>query len=213
MENAPPDVDQIYAAVHLEVTPAERTVPGRGGSASYTITAQQHTRWSAIWDWTQYWLDPEAPPFGIGDGTVSFATRNPNPDPTPRSQTIRVNYAQQVTFTQEAGVSLSSIAPTAGPMDGGPQVTFYGTGFEPEMTPRNLRRWRERYERWGYNGLVDQRRCPSTRRVPLAQLERVLQLYRERYAGFNGRHFEAVVRRELSRHGWSARLKALNPFG
>ncbi|MPY89751.1 MAG: helix-turn-helix domain-containing protein, partial [Luteitalea sp.] len=28
------------------------------------------------------------------------------------------------------------------------------------MTPRNLRRWRERYERWGYNGLVDQRRCP-----------------------------------------------------
>jgi hypothetical protein len=23
----------------------------------------------------------------------------------------------------------------------------------------------------------------------------------------------AVVRRELSRHGWSARLKALNPFG
>jgi hypothetical protein len=24
---------------------------------------------------------------------------------------------------------------------------------------------------------------------------------------------EAVVRRELSRHRWSARLKALNPFG
>jgi hypothetical protein len=26
--------------------------------------------------------------------------------------------------------------------------------------PRNLRRWRERYERWGYNGLVDRRRGP-----------------------------------------------------
>jgi hypothetical protein len=30
-----------------------------------------------------------------------------------------------------------------------------------QMTPQNLRRWRERYEKWGYDGLVDQRRCPS----------------------------------------------------
>lgn len=65
-----------------------------------------------------------------------------------------------------------------------------------QMTPRNLRRWRERYERWGYNGLVDQRRCPSKHRVPLAELERVLRLYRECYAGFNGRHFHEIVRRE-----------------
>lgn len=65
-----------------------------------------------------------------------------------------------------------------------------------QMTPRNLRRWRERYERWGYNGLVDQRRCPSKHRVPLSELERVLQLYRERYAEFNGRHFHEIARRE-----------------
>jgi transposase len=65
-----------------------------------------------------------------------------------------------------------------------------------QMTPRNLRRWRERYERWGYNGLVDKRRCPSKHRVPLAELERVLQLYRDRYAGFNGRHFHEIARRE-----------------
>lgn len=65
-----------------------------------------------------------------------------------------------------------------------------------QMTPRNLRRWRERYERWGYNGLVDHRRCPSKHRVPVAQLERVLPLYRERYAGFNGRHFHETVRRD-----------------
>lgn len=64
------------------------------------------------------------------------------------------------------------------------------------MTPRNLRRWRERYERWGYNGLVDQRRCPSKHRVALSELERVLQLYRERYRGFNGRHFHEIVRRD-----------------
>ena len=43
-----------------------------------------------------------------------------------------------------------------------------------QMTPRNLRRWRDRYERWGYNGLVDRRRWPSKRRVPLAELERML---------------------------------------
>ena len=65
-----------------------------------------------------------------------------------------------------------------------------------QMTPRNLRRWRERYARWGYNGLVDKRRCPSKHRVPLPELERVLRLYRERYAGFNGRHFHEIVRRE-----------------
>jgi transposase len=64
------------------------------------------------------------------------------------------------------------------------------------MTPRNLRRWRERYEAWGYNGLVDKRRCRSKRRVPMAELERVLRLYRERYAGFNGRHFCEIARRE-----------------
>ena len=64
------------------------------------------------------------------------------------------------------------------------------------MTPRNLQRWKQRYERWGYNGLVDKRRCPSKRRVPMAELQRVLQLYRERYRGFNGRHFCELVRRE-----------------
>lgn len=63
------------------------------------------------------------------------------------------------------------------------------------MTPRNLRRWKERYQAWGYNGLVDKRRCPSTRRVSLSELERVLRLYRERYRGFNGRHFHQIVRR------------------
>ena len=64
------------------------------------------------------------------------------------------------------------------------------------MTPRNLRRWKERYEQWGYNGLVDKRRCPSKRRVSMAELERVLRLYRERYRGFNGQHFYEIVRRE-----------------
>jgi transposase InsO family protein len=64
------------------------------------------------------------------------------------------------------------------------------------MSPRGLRRWRERYERYGYDGLLD-RRCgkPCVRRVPLATVEQILRLYRERYGGFNVRHFHQVLRR------------------
>jgi transposase len=65
------------------------------------------------------------------------------------------------------------------------------------MSPRGLRRWRERYERYGYDGLLD-RRCgkPSIRRVPMTAVEQMLQLYRERYRGFNVRHFHEIARRE-----------------
>lgn len=65
------------------------------------------------------------------------------------------------------------------------------------LHPRSLRRWRERYEAHGYDGLIDKRyQRPSQRRVPIAEVERVLRLYRERYAGFNVRHFHELVRRE-----------------
>ncbi|MCA1561047.1 MAG: hypothetical protein LC804_12535 [Acidobacteria bacterium] len=37
---------------------------------------------------------------------------------------------------------------------------------------------------------------PSPRKAPLAAVEQVLTLYRERYRGFNVRHFHEVVRRE-----------------
>ena len=76
------------------------------------------------------------------------------------------------------------------------EISWFAAADILQMTPRNLRRWRERYERWGYNGLVDRRRGPSTRRVPLAALERVLRRYREQYAGFNARHFHEIARRE-----------------
>lgn len=65
------------------------------------------------------------------------------------------------------------------------------------MHPRSLRRWRERYETHGYTGLIDRRsHHPSHRRVPLAQVERLVRLYRERYGGFNVRHFHEIVCRE-----------------
>ncbi|MGH7535771.1 MAG: ISNCY family transposase, partial [Gemmatimonadales bacterium] len=63
-------------------------------------------------------------------------------------------------------------------------------------SPRTLRRWRRRYDRWGYDGLWDRRRHrPSPRRAPLAEVERILRLYREQYRGFNVRHFHQLARR------------------
>jgi len=65
------------------------------------------------------------------------------------------------------------------------------------ITPRGLRRLRGRMEQFGYQGLVDMRRGrPSPRRTPVAEIERILELYRERYPGFNVRHFFSTVRRE-----------------
>lgn len=64
-------------------------------------------------------------------------------------------------------------------------------------SPRTLRRWRERYEAHGYAGLIDKRLLrPSIHRVPPGEVEQVLRLYRERYAGFNVRHFHDIARRE-----------------
>jgi len=65
------------------------------------------------------------------------------------------------------------------------------------FSPRTLRRWRERYEQHGYVGLMDKRRhSPSVRRVAAPEIERRLRLYRERYRGFNVRHFHQIARRE-----------------
>jgi transposase len=65
------------------------------------------------------------------------------------------------------------------------------------MSPRSLRRWKRRYELVGYDGLLDRRTGrPSPRRAPVAEVARVLRLYRERYAGFNVRHFYGLAQRE-----------------
>src|SRR5499426_1136503 len=64
-------------------------------------------------------------------------------------------------------------------------------------SPRSIRRLRWRFEHRGYDGLYDGRRVkPSPRRAPVAEVERILRLYRERYRGFNGRHFYQIARRE-----------------
>ena len=58
------------------------------------------------------------------------------------------------------------------------------------VSDRTIRRWRERYQEGGYDGLYDRRkRRPSPKRVPLETAETVLQLYREKYFDCNMRHF------------------------
>ena len=58
------------------------------------------------------------------------------------------------------------------------------------ISVRQMRRWKERYERAGYDGLFDRRRQrPSPKRVALDVVGQVLTLYREQYADFNVLHF------------------------
>jgi len=74
------------------------------------------------------------------------------------------------------------------------------------LSPRTVRRWRARMDRYGIPGLCDQRRqSPSRRAIKPGELQRWLRLYRTRYRGYNARHFWSTCRRE---HGlaWSYTL-------
>ena len=125
--------DKIFAVVHFDVQPPEVHVPGRGGSGVFTVTTQQYTRWSAQWDWSQQWLSFDNPPHpDAGSGQVHFVAQYPNYDPVPRSMSITIG-SRAVTFTQNAGLSLTSVSPAVGPLAGGTLVTLHGTGFEPGM--------------------------------------------------------------------------------
>ena len=77
------------------------------------------------------------------------------------------------------------------------QITWWQAAEIIGISDRSMRRWRERYEQFGYDGLFDRRQGkPSPKRVPWATAERVLQLYREKYSDFNVRHFHEKLREE-----------------
>jgi hypothetical protein len=60
------------------------------------------------------------------------------------------------------------------------------------ISDRQMRRSRERYEEFGYDGLFDRRHGkPSPKRLPVALVEQVLGLYRDRYFDLNVRHFHS----------------------
>lgn len=77
------------------------------------------------------------------------------------------------------------------------QLTWIQAAEILGCSPRTIRRLRWRLERVGYDGLFDRRRhTPSPKRAPVAEVQRVLTRYRDRYQGFNVRHFHQLARRE-----------------
>lgn len=70
------------------------------------------------------------------------------------------------------------------------KITWWAAAEIIGVSDRTMRRWRERFETNGYDGLMDQRRGkPASHRVELKTAEEVLRLYREEYSDFNVRHF------------------------
>jgi transposase len=57
------------------------------------------------------------------------------------------------------------------------------------VSERTFRRWRDRHREAGEAGLADRRLTPSLRRAPVAEIERMLGLYRDIYRGFTVKHF------------------------
>jgi transposase len=77
------------------------------------------------------------------------------------------------------------------------QITFWQAAHILRYSPRHLRRVLERYRRYGFEGLYDRRTGrPSAKRVPLAVVEQVLELYREKYFDFSVQHFYEKLREE-----------------
>jgi transposase len=77
------------------------------------------------------------------------------------------------------------------------KITWWQAAEIIGISDRQMRRWRERYEEFGYDGLFDRRRGqPSPKRVSLALAELVLGLYGERYHDINVRHFHEKLSQE-----------------
>src|SRR5437899_5139259 len=77
------------------------------------------------------------------------------------------------------------------------KITWWQAAEILGISDRPRRRWRERYVEEGYNGLFDRRRGqPSRRRVPVATVEKVLTLYREKYFDLNVQHFHEKLEAE-----------------
>ena len=77
------------------------------------------------------------------------------------------------------------------------KITWFQAAEIMGISDRHMRRWRERYEESGFRGLFDRKRGKvSPKRVPMAVLERVLELYREKYFDLNLRHFHEKLASE-----------------
>jgi transposase len=77
------------------------------------------------------------------------------------------------------------------------KITWWQAAEILGLSDRQMRRWHWRYREYGYDGLIDRRvGQPSPKRVPLAVVERVFTLYREKYFDLNVLHFHEKLQQE-----------------
>lgn len=83
------------------------------------------------------------------------------------------------------------------------------------VSERTFRRWRDRLREEGPVGLRDRRiGKPSSRRAAVAEIQRILGLYQERYDGFTAKHFhEQLVKRHDYKLGYTVTRLALHGAG
>ena len=75
------------------------------------------------------------------------------------------------------------------------KITWWQAAEIIGISDRQMGRWHERYEEFGFRGLFDRRRGkPSPKKV--AVVEKVLGLYREKYFDLNVRHFHEKLQEE-----------------
>ena len=83
------------------------------------------------------------------------------------------------------------------------------------VSVRTFQRWAGRFEEAGAAGLSDRRvGRPSPRRAPQEELERMLGLYRDKYADFTVKHFhEQLMKRHNYLLGYTVTKLALHAAG
>jgi transposase len=79
------------------------------------------------------------------------------------------------------------------------------------ISERTFRRWRDRHRDDGEAGLADRRLIPSPRRASVAEIERMLGLYRDLYRGFTVKHFhEQLGKRHNYTLGYTLMLRSFH---
>src|SRR5262252_2196328 len=82
------------------------------------------------------------------------------------------------------------------------RITWMAAAEIAGVSDRTMRRIKERYQEFGYDGLFDQRRGKrSVQRIPMETAERVLALYQEKYFDFSVLHFHEKADKGACRQG------------
>jgi transposase len=81
------------------------------------------------------------------------------------------------------------------------KITWWAAAEIIGVSDRTMRRWHQRWEKHGYDGLMDRRKGkPSSHRVAVKTVEEVLRLYREKYYDLNMRHFHEKLSQDHQIH-------------